>query len=41
MGLGSAKEMQEEVVVKKDTKGKGVEDEERDDDSHYFEVSCF
>lgn len=37
MGLGSAKEMQEEVVVK--GKGKGVEGEERDDDSHYFEVS--
>lgn len=39
MGLSGAKEMQEEVVVKKDTKGKGVEGEERDDDSHYFEVS--
>nr|CRX79081.1 hypothetical protein ls5930a1_00124 [Leucosporidium scottii] len=38
MGLNSAKEMQEEVVVKKDTKGKGVEGEERDDDSHYFEI---
>ncbi|ORY83596.1 S-adenosyl-L-methionine-dependent methyltransferase [Leucosporidium creatinivorum] len=41
MGLSSAKEMQEEVVVKKDTKGKGVEGEERDDDSHYFESYAY
>ena len=40
MGLGGSgeKDIKEEVIVRKDTKGKGVEGEERDDDSHYFEV---
>lgn len=38
MGLDQAKEIRTEDV-KSEGKGKGVDEEERDDDSHYFEVS--